>query len=63
MEKRHLLEVKKQYEALAEFDALDRMKESVDWDQLSPILEEAFGPPRTSGRGRGIIWLSFVVFC
>ena len=63
MEKRHLLEVEQQQEALAEFNALDRIKAIVDWDRFTPILAEAFGPPRTSGRGRGIIGFSFVVFC
>ncbi len=52
MEKRHLLEVEQQQEALAAFNALDRIKAIVDWDRFTPILAEAFGPPRTSGRGR-----------
>ena len=52
MEKRHLLEVEQQQEALAEFNDLDRIKALVDWDRFTPILEEVFGPPRTSGRGR-----------
>ena len=61
MEKRHLLEVEQQHEALAEFNDLDRMKEIVDWDRFTPILEEAFGPPRTSGRGRRS-WDHLVIF-
>ncbi len=60
MEKRHLFEVEQQQEALAEFNALDRIKAIVDWDRFTPILAEAFDPPRTSGRG--IIGFSFVVF-
>ncbi len=51
MEKRHLFEVEQQQEALAEFNALDRIKAIVDCDRFTPILEGAFGPPRTSGRG------------
>ena len=61
MEKRHLFEVEQQQEALAEFNALDRIKAIVDWDRFTPILEGAFGPPRTSS-GRGVIGLSFIVF-
>ena len=61
MEKRHLLEVAQQQEALAAFNDLDRMMEIVDWDRFTPILEEAFGPPRTSGRGRRS-WDYLVIF-
>ena len=40
---------------------MDRIKEIVDWDRLPPILEQAFGPPRTSGRGRRS-WDYLVIF-
>lgn len=52
MEKLHFFEARQQHEALKEFNNLEVMKELVDGDLFQPILEEVFGPPRTSGPGR-----------
>ena len=62
MEKRHLFEVEQQQEALAEFNDLDRIKEIVDWDRFTPILEGPLvlpGPRRVVGSS-GYLSLSSV---
>ncbi len=61
MDKRHLLEEEHQREALKEFNNLQNMKELVDWELFRPLLEEIFGPPRTSGPGRRP-WDSLLIF-
>ncbi len=61
MDKRHLLEEEHQRQALKEFNNLQSMKELVDWELFRPLLEEVFGPPRTSGPGRRP-WDSLLIF-
>ena len=52
MGKRHLLEEDQQYRALNECSNLQSIGELVDWGLFTPVLEEVFGSPNTSGRGR-----------
>ncbi len=61
MGKRHLLEEDQQRRALSEFNNLQSIGELVDWDLFGPVLEEVFGPPNTSGRGRRS-WDCLVIF-
>ena len=61
MDKRHLLEEDHQRQALKEFNNLQSMKELVDWELFRPLLEEIFGPPRTSGPVRRP-WDSLLIF-
>ena len=61
MGKRHLLEEDQQHRPLAEFTNLQSIGELVDWDLFTPVLEEIFGSPSRSGRGRRS-WDYLVIF-
>ena len=61
MDQRHLLEEDQQSRALKEFTNLQSMKDLVDWTLFTPLLEEVFGPPRTSGKGRRS-WDYLIIF-
>lgn len=61
MGNRHLLEDDQQSRALKEFSNLQSLGDLVDWELFRPVLEEVFGPPNTSGRGRRS-WDYLVIF-
>jgi len=61
MGNRHLPEDDRQSRALKEFSNLQSLGDLVDRELFRPVLEELFGPPNTSGRGRRS-WDCLVIF-